>query len=130
MKQSSLPLLLTLLLFAAPSVALGDGESLKDVAHDESPNAASDATFDKRLPPVLPGERVKDSGKTMRVWSTGGSVSVREPPAAPQAPSIGSNGELPENLSIIVDREREDHRSQRGSPSDLKGLREGEFADE
>lgn len=43
-------------------------------------NQASDASFDKRLPPVLPGERMNDSGHEMRVWSTAGEVPVSQAP--------------------------------------------------
>lgn len=43
-------------------------------------NKASDASFDKRLPPVLPGERVNDNGRDMRVWSTAGEVPVSQAP--------------------------------------------------
>jgi hypothetical protein len=39
-------------------------------------NQASDSSFDKRLPPVLPGELMNDSGKTMKVWSSAGAVPV------------------------------------------------------
>ena len=45
-----------------------------------TPNQASDASFDKRLPPVLPGEEVADGERTMRVWSSSGPVSVAQPP--------------------------------------------------
>ena len=47
---------------------------------DATPNQASDASFDKRLPPVLPGERVNDSGREMKVWSSSGPVPVADEP--------------------------------------------------
>jgi hypothetical protein len=36
----------------------------------------SDATFDKRLPPVFPGETISDGKRKMKVWSTSGPVPV------------------------------------------------------
>jgi hypothetical protein len=36
----------------------------------------SDAQFDRRLPPVLPGERISDGEKTVKVWTTVGPVPV------------------------------------------------------
>lgn len=44
------------------------------------PNQASDASFDRRLPPVLPGERINDSGVETKQWSTSGPVHVSEAP--------------------------------------------------
>lgn len=69
-------------LTTGPDVAMADGEP----AAAATPNQASDASFDKRLPPVLPGERVSDDGHTMRVWSTTGPVPVASAPevSAPQ----------------------------------------------
>lgn len=72
---------------------------------DSEPNKASDASFDKRLPPVLPGEEVKDSGKKMKVWSTSGPVPVAQPPEP-------WKGTIPPGLGIIVDQ-RKDHHSDR-----------------
>lgn len=41
------------------------------------------------LPPVLPGEEIDAGGVNMKVWSTGGEVSVAPLPSAPEAPSVG-----------------------------------------
>ena len=80
------------------AVALPMGVSIADgVAPSATPNQASDASFDKRLPPVLPGERVSDDGHTMRVWSTTGPVPVSSAPAAPSA------GESVDLGGVIVD---------------------------
>ncbi len=72
-------------------------------------NKASDASFDKRLPPVLPGERVNDNGRDMRVWSTAGEVPVS------RAPQPFEDRELIEdalrNPGVIVD-ERAKHRGR------------------
>ena len=78
-------LLVALALIGVENV-LADGEvweqtdSLSDAApavRDVPPNQASDASFDKRLPPVLPGEEINDSGKTLKVWSSSGPVPAR-----------------------------------------------------
>lgn len=70
------------------------------------PNRASDASFDKRLPPVLPGEEVNDSGRKMNVWSTSGPVPVNPsgPPAAPAAPGLSPQGQQLPLGGVIVDR--------------------------
>ncbi len=64
-------------LIVAPASADGHGDF---AAPEATPNQASDATFDPRLPPVLPGEEVSDGQKTMRVWSSSGPVPVAQPP--------------------------------------------------
>ena len=38
--------------------------------------SGSTAAFDKRLPPVLPGEVVGSPGEELKVWSSAGPVSV------------------------------------------------------
>jgi hypothetical protein len=69
---------------------------------------ASDASFDKRLPPVLPGEEVRDGDKKIKVWSTSGSMSVSEVPPVPQAPSVGDNHVKIDEVGVVVDQ-RKDH---------------------
>ena len=73
------------------------------VREEPTPNQASDASFDKRLPPVLPGEEVSDGDKKIKVWSTAGSVSANEPPAPnhsnPKHHLHGIDG-----VSVIVDQ--------------------------
>lgn len=61
-------------------------------ASEPPPNRASDASFDKRLPPVLPGEEMNDSGKKLNVWSTAGSVGALPPSAPPAPPSVDVSG--------------------------------------
>lgn len=72
----------------------------------ETPNRASDASFDKRLPPVLPGEVVNDSGRKMKVWSTAGPVPVASAPEPWK-----SNEELkhisPGGVGVIVDQRKD-----------------------
>lgn len=64
-------------LFAAHAVA--DGTSTQGTAKPVS-TPGSDASFDKRLPPVLPGEEVSDGNKKIKVWSTSGPVPVGQAP--------------------------------------------------
>ena len=83
-----------------------DGDNSDSFAAQQP--AGSAAQFDKRLPPVLPGEEVKDGKETLKVWSTTGGVPVSQPPEpwrreARQAPAAG----------VIVDR-RDDHREKVG----------------
>lgn len=79
-------------------------------------NKASDASFDNRLPPVLPGEEVRDGGRKMKVWSTSGPVpGLNNVPAVPNAPQVpGSNdtqGTLG-SIDVFVDQ-RNDHDHHR-----------------
>ena len=71
-------------LLLSPAVLFADGDATAPKAPSASQNTgvnkASDASFDKRLPPVLPGERMNDSGHDMRVWSTAGGVPVSQAP--------------------------------------------------
>ncbi|MCB0319096.1 MAG: hypothetical protein KDD56_10095 [Bdellovibrionales bacterium] len=71
------------------------------------PNQASDASFDKRLPPVLPGERVNDSGREMKVWSSTGPVVVADEPEPwndKKNDSLNVNSDNHGNLDVIIDR--------------------------
>ena len=100
-------ILLTLLLY--PAVLFADGGApsapqAPSVPVNAPVNKASDASFDKRLPPVLPGERMSDNGHDVRVWSTSGGVPVS------QAPQPFDNQQLIDNFAtnsgIIVDGRR------------------------
>ncbi len=75
---------------------------------DEEINAGSDASFDKRLPPVLPGEEVNDSGKRMKVWSTTGGVPVAD---APEATRRKRN--KVRDIDVIVDGRKAGERRER-----------------
>ena len=57
-----------------------DSSDWKLPKHAPTPNQASDASFDIRLPPVLPGEEVSDGEKKIKVWSTAGPVPVGRAP--------------------------------------------------
>ena len=66
----------------------------------------SDASFDKRLPPVFPGEEVSDGRETMKVWSSSGPVPVGQAPE-PWRKHGGARYDAPAGVGVIVDR-RED----------------------
>ena len=64
------------------TAALADGmDSIPNAPLPHAtPNERSDASFDSRLPPVLPGEEVNDDGNKMKVWSSAGGVPVSPAP--------------------------------------------------
>lgn len=105
---------------AVQSFANADSDSSGQLAYGEPPavavNEGSNASFDKRLPPVLPGEVVNDGHSRSKVWSTAGSVSSGSAPQAPQVPNTGDNfrynGNSPVVGGVIVDQR--DRRDQRG----------------
>ena len=101
MKKSLL--LINLLLITLPALCFADGESVPPRAK-QTPNEASDASFDKRLPPVLPGEEVSDGNKTIKIWSTSGPVPVSEAPE-PWKKKDGINGT--QGLSVVVDQRKD-----------------------
>ena len=127
MNRVTMILILIGLLFI-PDCALADGGSYRENQQmsganrgvgDETPAGPSDAQFDKRLPPVLPGERVKDSNRRMKVWSSAGPVPVQN--QAPTAPQPGVNNtdtnvlEKVDDIDVFIDK-------RRGSPSDTVGI--------
>lgn len=93
--------LFPVLLFADGNLS---GSSTPSSIANAPVNKASDASFDKRLPPVLPGERMNDSGHEVRVWSSSGPVPVS------QAPEPFKDKQLIDdfvtNKSVIVDERR------------------------
>lgn len=80
--------------------------------HRPAPSQGSDASFDPRLPPVLPGEIVHDNGRPVRTWSTAGSPSVGAPPTAPAVPAPGY--QLPTEVGVIVDTREGEKKPYRG----------------
>ena len=105
--------LLVIVLFVVAPVlpVLADGEWDEQVPAKQptaeernTVNSASDASFDKRLPPVLPGERMNDSGRNVRVWSTAGPVPVSKAPEPwNDKKVVGGQGS---SVSVIVDRRK------------------------
>ena len=113
--RSIFPLVIFVLAFlsgsTAPRVALGDGldsqalsETTTFVPSEEAEPFATKG--EQRLPPVIPGERVRDSGRTLRVYSTAGPVPVAS--AVPQAPAPGvpAGGQQGSDIQaeIVIDR--------------------------
>jgi len=97
-------------------------QSENDPVPDSTPNQASDASFDKRLPPVLPGEHVNDSGRQMKVWSTAGPVPVSEAPEPWRKTKKEDLKEWLGPVGVVVDQ-RKDGRHHKGSSRDTEGLK-------
>ena len=64
----------------------------------------SDASFDKRLPPVLPGEEVSDGKNRMKMWSTSGPVPVSAAPEPWKESPEEQRRILGGGVGVIVDR--------------------------
>jgi hypothetical protein len=64
----------------------------------------SDASFDKRLPPVLPGEEVSDGKNRMKMWSTSGPVPVSAAPEPWKESPEEQRRILGSGVGVIVDR--------------------------
>ena len=56
----------------------------------------SSVLFDKRLPPVMPGEEVQTENGKIKVWSSSGPVPVNEP-------TISANTNRSDHFNVIVD---------------------------
>ncbi|NMC64480.1 MAG: hypothetical protein GYA55_15045 [SAR324 cluster bacterium] len=99
--------LLTLALF--PCYVFADGVPSDTPSSGSMANApvnkASDASFDKRLPPVLPGERMNDSGHEVRVWSSSGPVPVSQAPEPFKDKQLVND--VVRNQGIVIDERRD-----------------------
>jgi hypothetical protein len=88
-------------LCAPPCAGADDAGSVPTVVPEAAVRVSNSGTskqYDKRLPPVLPGELVvTEEGERMRVWSSAGPVPVNPPP---QPQPLAGNGALP---GVIVD---------------------------
>lgn len=96
-------------LLSAPlnSVADGDFDESEGAAQpqaDSGVNPASNASFDDRLPPVLPGEVLNDGHSKTKVWSTSGPVPVAPLVSPPQAPG-NANAQVPVGAVIVDQRD-------------------------
>jgi hypothetical protein len=110
--------LIALLILVATQAAFASDEYIEEQvkpelkAAEDVAKTGSAASFDKRLPPVIPGESIQHNGRRMRVWSSSGPVPVGNVPQAPEAPqlpgNVNQNPILP-GVGVIVDR-HSDHR--------------------
>jgi hypothetical protein len=73
--------------------------SQRKFVNDRNPSAA---TFDKRLPPVIPGEEISDGKDSMNVWSTSGSPTGGNVPQPPSPPGSNNNSAVG-NIGVIID---------------------------
>ncbi len=97
-----------------PGLLRADGDPREEVQiapQAEGLSKSSAANFDKRLPPVIPGEILVDGqGQKLRVMSTSGNVNTFEAPLTPPAPPVPPTNswqanQVPGSLNIVVDRE-------------------------
>lgn len=77
--------LITALALFLPLAANADGAASESAQAAQGAAKSSNASFDKRLPPVLPGETIEGHGQKMKVWSTAGSMAQESAPSAPGA---------------------------------------------
>jgi hypothetical protein len=114
---------LTLLTLVIPVSARADGapDTFNQVTDDQVSAEVikplpqgSNASFDKRLPPVIPGEVIDGPGGKIKVWSSAGPLAVATPPSPPTppaAPALGDGSADVGSVGVFIDR-------RRGSPSD------------
>ena len=108
---------LSVIILLTPTCVLADAYYVEEYEMKSKPDqidlkpgeSGADASHDKRLPPVYPGEVVQDSGRKLKVWSTSGPVPVNNPPKAPVAGQPGNTDVInPKEISVIVDQ-RDSH---------------------
>lgn len=88
-----------------PFVAFADGKDSEGKGVVDK----SAASFDKRLPPVIPGETIRDNeDRKIKVWSSTGPVVGQKAPDAPQA--AGSSSGIPAGTTVIVDQREEEKK--------------------
>lgn len=105
MKEQATLILSAFMLVSSPlSSAFADGEQNGGNGSSivSEGTKTSKQLYDKRLPPVIPGQEVQANGKKMNVWSTSGGVPVSQPPQPWHAESgdvhINGNG-----VGVVVD---------------------------
>jgi hypothetical protein len=114
MNRNSWISLLTLHLFVAsltvavPLVAAADGNpaSAPRARSGAEKVGADAAVTDPRLPPVFPGEEVRDGDKIIKTWSTSGPVAVSQPPE-PWGVRGGATAPNNSGVGVIVDARRD-----------------------
>ena len=101
MKLIFIVTLLVCVVCAETVMADGQGSSPRTAAAQvKEPESA--ASFDKRLPPVIPGEEVRDGNKKIKVWSTSGSLSVGDVPE-PNSPNKQRDIDVG-SVGVVVDQ--------------------------
>ncbi len=109
------------LILLCPFCALADGSEhdsfgiAPSAGEQAGSNPGADASFDKRLPPVFPGEEVNDGQRKMKVWSSSGPVPVAN---APEPWDNNGNKDQQKSqevqsgsVGVIIDRRREERLS-------------------
>lgn len=93
---------------AVGNVVRADGASYGNTDSVYRPDGfatpGSDASFDKRLPPVLPGEEVSDGKNRMRMWSTSGPVPVAPAPEPWKESDEVRNKILGSGVGVVIDQ--------------------------
>jgi len=97
---------------ALENLVLADGVGYGDTTLRARPEGfatpGSDASFDMRLPPVLPGEEVSDGKNRMKMWSTSGPVPVAPAPEPWKESDAVRNKILGSGVGVVIDQR--DHR--------------------
>lgn len=114
MPDQAIRIMVAVVVVCSPALAIADGMAARDVrAKTGAEKVGTDAAVaDPRLPPVFPGEEVRDGDKVIKMWSTSGPVSVAQPPE-PWATRPGSAMVNGVGGGVIVDARR-DHLSKVG----------------
>ena len=109
----TLHLVVASLTAAVPLVAAADGNpSMAPRPRSGAEKVGADAAVaDPRLPPVFPGEEVRDGDKIIKTWSTSGPVAVSQPPEpwAERGSAARAAGGTANNsgVGVIVDARRD-----------------------
>ena len=91
-----------LALLFIPLVTWADGgRDSFSVSQDSPEIAKADAQFDRRLPPVLPGEEVSDGKNKMKVWSSSGPVPVGR---APEPWADPGKTRISPEVGVVIDQ--------------------------
>ena len=98
-------------------LAYADGESEQTINakrndRDGTVQRESAASFDKRLPPVIPGEEIKTGGGKVKVWSTSGQVPVYKAPEPWQRHTHRVDGLDDQPIEVIVDQREKPARNK------------------
>lgn len=102
---------------ATPGALYADGDASAYNPRGAAGQVGADAAAaDRGLPPVFPGEEVRDGDKTIKTWSTSGPVTVGQAPE-PWRRGAGGAGN-PGNgsgVGVWVDARRDRERAGEGA---------------